>query len=527
MAEIGELTLMLQMPWFGHRFGVASLAMKSATLHLSRDQSGRANWQWTEGGRPQPPMHIVRSLSVPDARVTLDDARRHLEFHGTASARSNGSLPFELEGSGELNGHAVSFEVTGDPLAAASHDRPYGFTFSERSSGTLLEGHGSLPRPFDFDAIQADFDAEGSDLKDLYYLTGVSLINTGKYRLSGKIERDGPHFAFTNLSVKSGESDARGSVSVDSHLERSQLDIRLESRMSRSADIGLRAAARAPTPSGPPLLLSDASFRPEALRTSDAIIAIRAANVQAGRMSLRNVAAQATLERGVLTVSSLTADLLGGKLEGHGRLDANENRSRIAVDIRIAGLELAELHHKAGAPPLEGTMRAHIVASGAGSSLHEFASSANGTVTAVVPKGTIRDSLAELTGLDLRGLGLLLAKNQHETDLRCAAGVFKVTDGTLATERFVADTDPVLITGDGRIQFKTESLDLHLGGEPKSLRLFHFRSPIAIGGTLARPSIGIEAHHFEVVDTGKAKDVDCASLITSAESVMPAAAVFR
>jgi uncharacterized protein involved in outer membrane biogenesis len=169
------------------------------------------------------------------------------------------------------------------------------------------------------------------------------------------------------------------------------------------------------------------------------------------------------------------------------------------------------------------------VASGAGVSVHEFATSANGTLTAVVPKGTIRDSLAELTGMDLRGLGLLLAKDHRETELRCVAGVFKITDGTLATERFVADTDPVLITGDGRIQFATESLDLHLGGEPKSLRLFHFRSPVAIKGTLAHPSIGIEAHHFEMVDSGKAKDVDCASLIASAESaaVMPAAAVFR
>jgi AsmA family protein len=518
-ADIGAITVVLQMPWFGHRFGVASLAMRSANLYLARDESGRANWQWSEPGRPSRELHIVRSLAMPDAKVTLDDARRHLKFHGTVSAQSTGGEPFKLTGSGELNERAVSFEISGDALAAASHHVAYQFTFIERSSGTVLQGHGALPRPFDFDAIQAEFDVQGADLRDLYYLTGIGLINTGGYRLSGRLERNGLHVDFRDLRVTSGGSDARGSVSIDSTGARAQLDIGLEARLLRTADFGLRAAGRAPPPAGPPLLLSDAALEPQSLRRSDAKIAFRAAAVQIGRLSLENLAARGTLDRGVLTVDSLTAGVLGGELNAHGRMDANQEPPPVRVDVRIAGLELDRIHREAGVPaPAEGAVRAHLAASGAGSSVHRFAVSANGTLTVAVPHGTVRDSLAEITGMDLRGLGLLLAKDRRETELRCAAGVFRVQDGTLTVERLVADTDPVRITADGRIQLATESLDLRLRGEPKTLRLFHFRSPVTIKGTLLRPAVGIEARHLEVVAAGKAKDEDCAALMAAADS---------
>ena len=71
--------------------------------------------------------------------------------------------------------------MTGDSLVGASHKTPYHFVFAERSSGSHLSGHGSLPRPFDFDLIDASFDAAGQDLKDLVYLTGVTLIDTGAF----------------------------------------------------------------------------------------------------------------------------------------------------------------------------------------------------------------------------------------------------------------------------------------------------------------------------------------------------------
>src|ERR1700683_333892 len=173
-AEVGKISLVMQAPWFGRSFSIERLEMEAATFYPVRDSTGHANWQWTDPAKAAgKTMPIIRSLSVPKAHMVLDDARRHLQFDGIVSTQeatgTGEAQALRIEGSGQLNGRAVSFEITGDPLGTASHDRPYHFTFAERSSGSRLNARGFLPRPFDFAALDATFDADGADLKDLYF----------------------------------------------------------------------------------------------------------------------------------------------------------------------------------------------------------------------------------------------------------------------------------------------------------------------------------------------------------------------
>jgi hypothetical protein len=161
-----------------------------------------------------------------------------------------------------------------------------------------------------------------------------------------------------------------------------------------------------------------------------------------------------------------------------------------------------------------------VVVKGTGLSVHQIAASANGTVTAQIRSGQVRESFAELSGLDLRGLGLLIIRNKKETAVRCAVASLKAHDGTLTVQNLIADTDPVLITGDGQIHLDSEALDLGIRGDPKRLRLLRLRAPVLVQGTLAHPSIHIQKGDSKlvVVDPGKAKDVDCATLLDGTNS---------
>jgi AsmA family protein len=522
-AEIGKISLVMQAPWFGRSFGIDRLEMDEATFYPVRDATGHANWQWTDpdkaAGKTMP---IIRSLSVPKAHMVLDDARRHLQFDGTVSAREvaaaeAGTQALRIEGSGQLNGRAVSFEITGDPLGTASHDRPYHFTFAERSSGSSLNARGFLPRPFDFGALDANFDAAGEDLKDLYFLTGTTLVNTGAYRLAGKFERRGTHSEFSELAVTSGQSDTSGRVSIDSSSNRPKIDAELSSQFLRLSDLGERAAGRAPAPeTAVPLLLSDAMLRPSAVRHGEALVKFRARRLEVGRILLSAVSAKLTIDHGVLTVAPLLADVLDGKLAMHLKFDARTDTPAVTADLKLSDLQLGQVDHKGSGPaPLEGLMQGRVLITGHGSSVHQVAASANGTVTAALPHGTMRASLAELTGIDLRGLGLLLSKSKQEDEVRCAAASFQARDGTLTAQTLVLDTEPVLITGEGLIHMDTETLDLTLRGHPKSLRILRLRAPVAVRGHLSHPSIVIEGEHptLKIVDLGHAKDADCAALL--------------
>ena len=270
---------------------------------------------------------IIHALSMQNAHVMLSDARRHLQFDGTVSARApsepGAGQPLRIDGAGQLNGRAASFEIRADPLATTSHEHPYHFSFSERSSGSRLEARGLLPRPFDFHAVDADFEATGLDLKDLYFLTGVRLLDTGRYRLSGKAARRGTHTEYSNLTATFGQSDVRGTVSIDSSSARRKFGLVLKSDVLHLADLGLRAAGRTSEPASS-LLLSDAKLSPHVLRIGDATVTFRAQRVDMGRLPLHAVSAKATIDNGVLTVAPLRAEALGGTVDARLVLDARK-----------------------------------------------------------------------------------------------------------------------------------------------------------------------------------------------------------
>ena len=169
--------------------------------------------------------------------------------------------------------------------------------------------------------------------------------------------------------------------------------------------------------------------------------------------------------------------------------------------------------------PLQGPLRAHLVVTGRGSSFHQLAASASGTLTAVLPHGAIRESLAEMTGIDLRGLGLLLTESMQESNIRCGVAAFEAHEGILSAQRFILDTDPVLILGEGQIHLDSEALDLSFRGEPKRLRLFRLRSPVLLRGTLSHPAIDVGSRRvLQVIDPGHAENADCAALLAAADS---------
>jgi uncharacterized protein involved in outer membrane biogenesis len=520
-AEVGRISVVLRLPGFRHSGGITGLDAEAATLHLIRDSTGRANWQLHDPAKKKVNGNsaIIRSLSMLNAHVVLEDARRHLQFAGTVSALDLGSPgaapPLRIDGAGQLNGRAVTFAVTADPLATASHKDPYHFTFTEQSSGSRLDGSGALPQPFAFEILDAAFVAVGPDLEDLYFLTGVHLLDTGNYHLSGNLSRRGTQTTFADLSGTSGSSDLQGRVSNDSSSGRPKFAVDLHSRVLRLSDFGLRAAGRTTEPK-PPLLLSDAMISPNVLHAEGAAVKYHADRVEVGRLAFESVSLDATIGRDVLTVAPLLAKLAGGQVTAYLTLDGSNEVAAANVDLRITDLQLGQLVHKeTGPPPMEGVMQARVRITGKGRSVHQVAASANGTVTAQMPLGALRKSFAELTDVDLRGLGLLLTKNKQDVPVRCAVAHFKAEDGTLTVHDLVVDTDPVLISGEGQIHLDSETLDLSIRGNPKSLRLLRLRTPVLVQGTLAHPAIHVPVKHSQLLlaDPGSAQDVDCAALL--------------
>ena len=539
-AHIGKLSVAFDFPLPARSSSIQRLEMTDATLHLVRDSEGRANWQWSAPGTPRRgPSRLVRSLSMPNARVDLDDARRHVQFNGIVTAQdvreSGPTPPLRIEGTGQLNGRAAAFAINADPLATARRDRPYRFAFVERSGEARLSGRGALLQPFNPGVLDTTFQGSGPSMKEAWFLVGMSLPNTAPAKVSGKLARRGPRSTFTDLLANFGESDVRGSVVSQTVSGRIRFDADLNSHRLRLADFGRQDTGPAPAKTAAKgLLLPDTQLPLAGLRRRLGSVHVRADTIAARSMSLHAVDSKATVDHDVLTISSFAGRLHEGEITGSAKVDVTGETAKTDLDLRIAGLQLSRLSRKGLAqPPFEGALSARLQITGRGNSPHQLAASADGALTAVVPHGAMRASLAELTGLNLRGIGLMLARNDEETPVRCAVASFQAREGTLSAQHFIIDTESVLITGTGSLDLDSEALDLTLRGQPKKVRLVRVRSPLYVRGVLAHPSFSMStgrvvaqtggavalgiaftpiAAVLALVDPGLAKDADCSAL---------------
>jgi AsmA family protein len=516
MAEVAKLTVVFA-PLLSHQSGLRLLKIDTARLHLMRDSAGRANWQRVDPDKsPGEPLPMIGALELAHTHLTLTDERLHLVYDGDLSVVGPDSAqPLQMEGSGTLNQHTVTFRLKGDALPTVVPDKPFAFEFDERSSGAHLAAHGSLPRPFDLGLVDAEFDASGADLRDLYYLVGVSLPNTGSFHLQGRFVRRGSETLFEDLKVVSGQSDVQGRILLKTKKgARTHLYVDLSSALLRISDVGLRAAGRDPHPDAPPKLFSDVQLITPVTRRVDTTGKYSARRLLLSRVEVSELSAPFTIERGLVRAPQVTGHFMGGNLMLHLDADANQTPAHTRIEMTLTDLQLAQIPHKAGPPPYEGSLLLQIHAQGRGDSLHALAADADGNVSARVLQGTIRASLAELAGVDLRGLGLTLTGSSREVPLHCAAADFEIRTGVMQLTRLFIDSEPVFISGEGRVLLDPETLDLKLHGEPKGLRILRLKAPVLVQGTLLQPRFSIDAADsgLRLVDRGTPHNADCTAL---------------
>jgi uncharacterized protein involved in outer membrane biogenesis len=424
----------------------------------------------------------------------------------------------------------------------------------------------TVRKPFDLGALDVDFEIAGDDLADVFYLTGLALPNTPRYRLTATVHVDGTSFRVDGLKGRLGTSDIEGRGDIQTGGLRPKLTAKLSSVNLNMADleptVGAPApratslsaedatsgkprsakpkAREAPSPTDDGRLLPDADLQVNRVRGMDADVTYKASAVKMPKVPIKEVDFHLGLDNGVLTMDPLSFVLDQGKFAGKVQIDARSDVPVSDIDMHIDGIDLSQFKSATmKQAPLEGTMSGRFKFHGAGSSVHKFASSSDGTMSVVIPHGQISDVIAELTGINvLRGLGLLLAKGQSQAEIRCGIVDFKDHRGKLDTTTVYVDTSNVLITGRGGIDLGSEKLNLALQGDPKKLRLLRLRSPISLHGTLLHPAVGINAEKLAeqagvaaalgalltpvaaaiaFIDPGLAKDKDCSTVLSQAE----------
>ena len=279
------------------------------------------------------------------------------------------------------------------------------------------------------------------------------------------------------------------------------------------------AAIRKSKPDKNAKLLPDADLQLNRVRGMDADVTYHAESVTAPKLPMKEMSVHILLNEGDLKMAPLSVVFDQGAVVGTVEIDARQDNPETSIDMHVDHVELSQFKAaKAADAPLSGTLRGRLHVHGFGSSVHKFASTADGGLGVAIPHGQISDVLAELTGVNvLKGLGLLFSNTNTKTEIRCGVIDFEATKGNLQSKTLFVDTTNLLITGRGSIQLSSEDINFSLQGDPKHLRLVRLRAPISVTGTLANPAFGIKPEKL-ALQTGAA--VAFGLLLTPVASVL-------
>ncbi len=460
-----------------------------------RDATGRTNW---DGEGNSEPWHLppIKRFLVNDGKVLIEDDVRKMRFTGTVSSEETshgGKAAFSLTGNGTLNRNKFVADVKGGPLLNVDASRPYHFTADVRAGQTHAVVSGAITQPFHLDRFNADINVTGPTLSELYFLTGLVLPNTPPYKLKVAVIREGNLYRLNDINGMLGSTDIAGNLSVDASNEIPSLAGRVASRVLQFEDLGAVIGAGKNAPAPTKYLLPETPIHTERLRQTNAEVDYSAGAIRSRDFPLTSLNTHISLQGGVLELKPLAFGFTQGKLSGSLKIDARKSVPVTTMDVRLNDLK-AENFIKGTDKPIQGTLEARAVLTGTGNSVHATASTANGTLTAVVPSGGMRHSLAEWTGIDLlTALSLNLSGDNSNTRLRCAVASFSAKNGLLTSQRFLIDTDPVRIEGGGFINMQQETLNLRIQGKPKNFQLVRLRAPITVSGRWDAPVLGVEA----------------------------------
>jgi len=163
-------------------------------------------------------------------------------------------------------------------------------------------------------------------------------------------------------------------------------------------------------------------------------------------------------------------------------------------------LELKEL--------LKGKLELEMDLKGRGQSVAALMAGLNGKTVVSLCKGQIHNRYIDLLGADLgsavfRLLNPFREKEKTYTMINCFVSRFDIKDGIARSSALVLDTNSMSVVGQGKINLKTEALNLALKPLPKkgigtgitgklSLSLGELAKPFKLGGTLASPSLTLD-----------------------------------
>ena len=513
LAAIDVLGITLDgMAWLRNRsVGLLEVNLIHPVIEARALQDGRNNWSFggtasasqeaAGGGRP-----TLGAVHIENGHVHAIDPQLKADFALDVATRDppGDTPPAErqkqsriiAEARGTYAGQPVTGHFEGGALLAVrSKDNPYPFDLHLENGPSHVDVRGTLLDPAAFGGADIGVDLAGPNLALLTHLVGIGMPETRPYRLTGHLDYEKQRIRFTDIRGRIGRSDIAGSILSNPGAERQQVTADMTSdRVDMDDLIGfLGGNPNAPAPPPSARLLPDTPISLPTLRFADVELKYRGKRLEGHFQPLDNIAADLTIKDGAISLHPLSFGVGRGRIETHVSATPRENELEAHADVAFQQVELARLMAATHAFGGGGVIGGHGEIEGTGNSVAAILGHADGDLKLFMTGGNISAVLVNLSGLDFANSLLSALGLPKRTAVRCMVADLPVQNGVVDLRTMLIDTDEANVTAKGKVNLRTEAIDVRIDTDSKHFSIGSLPGPINIGGKLRDPSIAPSA----------------------------------
>ena len=542
MATIKRLQVQVALlPLIFGRIELKRVVLVDPDILIESDGAGRSNLEFGADNKVVPgkaeqegetqrielPELVVKELRVTKGTVCYRDGRSgemvavSLDSFTAFAKDYKSPLKMELKGSY----HNIPFKVKGSfgALAGLMSERhkPWPIALVAEALHTTLAVEGTLKDVWALRGMDLGFTLKGNELATVGEVFEKPLPLKGPLNVRGRVSDPAPRtYRISDLTVAAADSVLSGSIEASLSGNRLMVKAVLKSPKLDIRPILAGGSDSGDARSGPEYekMFSNSPLPFETLKCFDADLKIQARQVLLPTLILSQVSAEANLKDGRLLVKPFKALVADGAVEVQLDLQSQDQMGMLATSIRIDHLDLGQmLKAIEGRDVLKGCVDISVDVWSHGNSIAGLIGGLNGKTAMVMGQGKIHNRYLDLLGADassiLFDLFGLSNQGRSDTPITCFVSGFSIKNGLAETTALVLETDRVSVIGDGKIDLRTERLNLDLNSIPKGGIGTSFLGKVTmspgamfksfrITGTIAHPSLSIDTEQT-VLTVGK------------------------
>jgi AsmA family protein len=497
---------------------IPAIALDGAKLLLETSDHGEANWHFAPAAaapKKRTEFPDVRRLTVKGSEIayrnattgalstlTMDDAQ--LEQKAGDGDNPTGGLKIALAGSFQGRKLQLAGDV-GSIAELRNPTKPYPVALQGGLADSKLTVEGTIGEPLDFTGVDLRLSLEGRKLQEIADILGVPFPALPDFRGTTKLTGGNGDWHLDALTLKTGASDLAGGLKIDTNAKVPQVTAQLTSNMIDLADfkgvVGAKPAhssTQKPQPDDKSHLLPDTPLSVQKLPGLNAELNFDGARIKSvGGVPFERVSLGLQLKDGVLIVKPLRFRTANGDIDLNLRFTPFTAKSppRLGGEIDVRKVDLHKLLQNQGsdmARKTSGTVGGFIKLDTNGVSLHQLLARMNGDAGFFMENGSVSDLLQQLAPIDVLGALGVYAAGDKPVPINCLVARFALRDGKATASTLLVDTEDTQIAGEGDIDFASEGLSLSFKPRNKSFTVVSLRTPVDVGGTLAKPEFDVK-----------------------------------